>query len=406
MIENLMISVLKELKFRKARHVSTTVYHLTQNTARSINQYIDRVILKKLRVLHITPWYPTEEDPGFAIWIKRHIETLAPFCESTVLNFRVRSGSEPDIHVVEEKLHQHVTSTKTTRWIFKELMHFRMLRKMLSGDLSPKNFDVINFHIAYPNLIFAKWISSLKNSKVVITEHWSYYHFHFYSAKKLTRVKNIFKRGTPLIAVSKALHKDIETFAGVELPQNIVPNAVDTKSFKPMEAGERAKALLLGGYWKSPKRPFMFLDVVEEFLAENRDWSVRIFGHGPMAAALEIWCEEHGQTWIGRLTADGIAAELVQCYGFVMPSDYETFSVACAESLCCGTPVLASRVGAIPELINDENGLLVDKEEDWEAQLAKFLQKSWNHRAISDDAIAKYSYAAVGMAYHDILKRL
>lgn len=400
-----MVKVLKHLKFKKARHVITTVYHLSERTVRSINQYIDRVILKRLRVLHITPWFPTEESPGFALWIKRHIETLEPFCESTVLNFRIRSGSEPAIHVNGEKFHQHVTSTKTTRWIFKELMSFNGLRKILRGDLAPKNFDVVNFHIAYPNLVFAKWIFSLKKSKVAITEHWSYYHFHFYSTKKLTRVKDIFKQGAPLIAVSKALHKDIERFAGIELPRNIVPNAVDTRSFKPIEVDERAKVLLLGAHWKSPKRPFMFLDVVGEFLADNCDWSVRIFGHGPLAAGIEVWCEQYGQTWLGRLHADGIATELGQCSGFVMPSDYETFSVGCAEALCCGTPVLASNVGAIPELINEENGLLVD-EGDWEAKLSKFLEMTWDHQKIAEEAIAKYSYASVGMAYHDILKRL
>jgi len=362
--------------------------------------------LKKLRILHITPWFPTEEDPGFAIWIKRHIETLGPFCESTVLNFRIRSGTEPDIHVEEGNLIQHVVSTKAERWIFKEIMHLRMLRQMLSGDLAPGNFDIINFHIAYPNLVFAHWIRSLKKSKIIITEHWSYYHFHFYSTKKLTRIKKIFHRGIPLITVSKALHKDIEKFAGTTLESNVVANAVDTKSFKPVEAGQRAKVLLLGGFWKSPKRPFMFLDVMEELLASSTDWSIRIFGHGPMAPALEMWCEDFDQAWIGRLTPDAIAEELVQCSGYVMPSDYETFSVGCAEALCCGTPVLASKVGAIPELINHENGLLVEKEDDWENQTIKFIQRSWDHKKISNEAIAKYSYAAVGMAYHEVLKRL
>ena len=277
---------------------------------------------------------------------------------------------------------------------------------MLSGDLAPGNFDIINFHIAYPNLVFAHWIGSLKKSKIIITEHWSYYHFHFYSTKKLTRIKKIFHREIPLITVSKALHKDIEKFAGTTLKPNVVANAVDTKSFKPVETVQREKVLLLGGFWKSPKKPFMFLDVMEELLVSSADWSIRIFGHGPMAPSLKMWCEDFDQTWIGQLTPGAIAEELVQCSGYVMPSGYETFSVGCAEALCCGTPVLASKVGAIPELIHYGNGLLVEKEEDWKDQTIKFIQTSWDHKKISNEAIAKYSYAAVGMAYNKVLKRL
>lgn len=355
--------------------------------------------------MHITPWFPTSEDPGFAIWIKRHIEALEPFCDNTILNFRVRSGDLPDLKVSDGNLTQEILSVNSERWRVKEVKHYFMLRRYLRESFQPTQFDVINFHIAYPNLIYAHKIKSLRRSKVVITEHWSYYHFHFYSHKKLTRIKQIFHRGLPLIAVSNALHKDIERFAGRELPQNIVPNTVDTRSFRPLETGQRAKVLLLGGYWKLPKRPFMFLDVAEEFLDSNPDWSIRIFGHGPMSPALEMWCEDYGQTWLGRLSPDTIAQELAQCFGFVMPSDYETFSVSCAEALCCGTPVLASNVGAIPELINSGNGRLVE-ENHWENALVRFTESSWDHSKISNEAIAKYSYAAVGMAYHEVLKQL
>jgi D-inositol-3-phosphate glycosyltransferase len=49
------------------------------------------------------------------------------------------------------------------------------------------------------------------------------------------------------------------------------------------------------------------------------------------------------------------AADLV-----VVPSHYESFGLVAAESLACGTPVVASRVGGLPTVVRDgENGLLV-----------------------------------------------
>lgn len=46
----------------------------------------------------------------------------------------------------------------------------------------------------------------------------------------------------------------------------------------------------------------------------------------------------------------------------IVPSEcYETFGMSCAESLAIGTPVIASNIGALPELVEDgKNGLLFD----------------------------------------------
>jgi glycosyltransferase involved in cell wall biosynthesis len=64
--------------------------------------------------------------------------------------------------------------------------------------------------------------------------------------------------------------------------------------------------------------------------------------------------------FLGRLTAD----ELEQAYRsadvFVVPSRWEGFGMALLDALLYGLPVVASRVGAIPELVDDgDNGLLV-----------------------------------------------
>lgn len=45
---------------------------------------------------------------------------------------------------------------------------------------------------------------------------------------------------------------------------------------------------------------------------------------------------------------------------FVLPSVAENFPNTICESLLCGTPVVAFNVGGIPELINDQNGKLVE----------------------------------------------
>jgi D-inositol-3-phosphate glycosyltransferase len=60
----------------------------------------------------------------------------------------------------------------------------------------------------------------------------------------------------------------------------------------------------------------------------------------------------------------------------VLPSEYEAFGLVLLESLAQGTPVIASRVGGIPEFIDDERaGLLVPPKDP--AALATALRRVW-----------------------------
>lgn len=360
------------------------------------------IALKKLRILHITPWFPSEENPSHGIWIQRHIESLAPICDNQVVHMSLSEGKYTVQRSSREGFEHIAIRVPSKRWLIKEFVYFRVLKKTLKAHDS---FDLINFHIAYPGLVFAHRLKDEIRKKIVITEHWSAYHFHFFSDKPLNRIKRIFSHGFPLITVSSQLHKDIEHFAGRPIPERIVPNGVNTSTFKLNTSQSREKTLLLGAYWKKPKRPFLFLAAAEEFLHNNPEWKVKIFGYGPSSTALEIWCEHNNQEYLGRLTPDQVAIEMCKCYGYVMPSDYETFSVGCAEALCCGTPILISDRGALPDHLHGENGIPV-MESEWPAAIEQFTSKRWDNTKISEAAVRKYSYAAVGMSYFNALQEL
>ncbi|EQD75263.1 Glycosyl transferase, group 1 domain protein, partial [mine drainage metagenome] len=55
-----------------------------------------------------------------------------------------------------------------------------------------------------------------------------------------------------------------------------------------------------------------------------------------------------------------LAAAMTEAEALVLPSEYEAFGLVLLEALAHGTPVIASRVGGIPEFIEPErSGLLV-----------------------------------------------
>src|SRR5262249_20054965 len=63
---------------------------------------------------------------------------------------------------------------------------------------------------------------------------------------------------------------------------------------------------------------------------------------------------------VGQLGRAELEALLARASVALVPSlSYETFCYAVAEALLAGTPVVASRIGAIPELVADPAGVLV-----------------------------------------------
>jgi len=153
------------------------------------------------------------------------------------------------------------------------------------------------------------------------------------------------------------------TRRNLDLPSfaiDVIPNFVDTTRFAPR--GDAAPVVVHVSNFRALKRTD---DVVRVFarVRAGRAARLRLVGDGPereralsLALALGVAADVDA---VGE--RDDLPSLLADAAAFLLPSENESFGLAALEALACGVPVVASRVGGIPEVVRDgEVGFLHD----------------------------------------------
>ncbi len=361
---------------------------------------------KRISVLHIAGWYHSKISPKTAPFIKRHIDALGLKAKNKVWHVEVkkgkiklRKGKNPDNS-------QYIQlSFPFVYWYLYEVLYLILVLFILIRERK-KSFDIINLHIAYPLAQSINLIKKINPLPIVITEHWSAYHFGFNAKRPLPRIQNIFKQNVPVIVVSKALANDIRQFSGADFPYFIIPNVVDSKVFYPDSHSKRGNFFFMVGHWQWPKNPFVVLEAFKSFLSRHQRYKLIIGGYGNQYGEIRKWVvANHISEKVilpGYLDSNQIAKYLRTCKAFLHPSKYETFSVVCAEALACETLVVANNTGGIPEVIGNQGILLQnDTPKQWLNAMEKGIKTkipiSYNNR---------FSPEKVGQQYLAVLEQI
>ncbi|MFB6258568.1 MAG: glycosyltransferase [Flavobacteriales bacterium] len=376
----------------------------------------------KKKILHITNWYPNQEAEKEALWIREHIASLEPFFENEVVHVELKPGKAfKRRKSLDEGVRSYSFEVPIRSWFLIELFSTLLLIYVLFAKSELKRVDLIDFHVAYPLCTHLHRFKKLLGRPVVITEHWSAYHFGFHTTKEwgLRRIRNIFlKNDVGLITVSDALRKDIENFVGRKLRYYIVPNIIPFEDayFPGRSLGEEGQyRFFMVGNWKPPKRPLLALQAFCEVFWRDPSAQLMIGGYGSQVEEVVAFVKKRERdadiTFLGEMDRNAILGALQNADAFMLPSDHETFSVVCAEALSEGVPVIASKRGGIPEFVNEGNGILVETNDpkNWSEALREFVRRKENGhfdpRRISEDARKRFGKDRVGELYRSVLEQ-
>jgi glycosyltransferase involved in cell wall biosynthesis len=188
------------------------------------------------------------------------------------------------------------------------------------------------------------------------------------------------RRAQVLCATSEALARETAAYAPPGARIHITPFGVDTDLFRPRPGGVRPPGVVLGTARKLDRTYGLdiLLDAFALLPTGSHPLTLWIAGDGPARTALEqqarrLGIEERVQ-FLGPLHHDRMPAFMWGLDLFVNPSRAESFGVAALEAAASGLPVVASRVGGLPEIVADgETGLLVEPENP--AALAEALSQ-------------------------------
>ncbi len=367
------------------------------------------------KVLHITSWYPNKWDDLEGIFVKEQFDVFSEVTESHLLNVQVRSGKKlfEYRHLTysdNEEGYYLLTSLKSTK-VIEVLTTLLLLWALFKTPY--KKYDLLHFHIAYPLLTYYSWWKKIVRTPVLISEHWSAYHFNFYmplSTKKLNRMKYIFRQGLPVITVSKALFTDLQKFAGsVNFPSAVIPNVIDQKCFFYEEQHNKntTPVFFVVNNWRKIKNPFPMLEGFANLAAAKVSFHLNIGGYGELLEEMKAYTQENNfennVSFLGKMNKKEIAKALATSDAYLFSSEYETFSVVCAQALCCGVPLIGPKIPAILEYADEASFLTLGENsaDEWYVKLTELASNLayYDRKAIALKADAYLSNDSIKKQY-------
>jgi len=323
-----------------------------------------------------------------------HLEVVSPVGFFPIVKDRL-----PELHGSIDGLSMHHPRYLTLpsllwslRW-YPYLLAFRSHWKNLQFKC-----EMLHVEWIYPDAYAAVKLAKPKGVKTVGVVHGNEAIEYFGPARHRKKYMEAFDRLDHIIVVSDDLkHKLINEYSVDSGKISVILNGVNVEKF-PLTDKDYARSKL-GISGKAPVGVCVArlseeknLDILIKVAAtlKNEAPLIYIVGDGPLRKKLQTLINDLGmQTKIklvGVVPHDDVALWLNAANFFYLPSRREGCPVVVHEALACGVPVIATAVGAIPDLVkNDRYGLLCEPDNvtAFADIMKRAVSMNWDRNAIS-----------------------
>ena len=233
------------------------------------------------------------------------------------------------------------------------------LAAKMAEVIEERQLDILHVHYAIPHAasaIMARNMCRESNVRVVVTLHGTDITIvgNDPAYRRVTRY--CIEEADAVTAVSQSLAQETTLSIGVDAPITVVSNFVDFDRFDvPRDSPVGDPICLHVSNFRPVKRVQDLVRAFKVACEAGVVGSLVLVGEGPDRPAAQALAAELG---IGarvefRGPQEDIEEILPSASVFALPSEYESFGLAALEAMACGVPVLATRTGGIPEVVED-----------------------------------------------------
>ncbi|EJN57820.1 glycosyltransferase family 4 protein [Halogranum rubrum] len=275
---------------------------------------------------------------------------------------------------VAARIYDVAVPDSETHWEFLRSMALALLQ-MLRFPFQAKP-DVVHVHTShwfsfFQSSVYVLYASLVWRVPVVLHIHGSSFDSFVDTDSKLLRAFQslVFDHCTTVVVLSDYWFDVVGVYVD-RAKLFVLPNAVDPNDYEPQYDATPPHVVFVSNHIER-KGIEEFVTAVDNVLDEGAQLQVTIAGSGPLSHLSESLAARRDEvTYEGYVSEERKREILNEGSVFVLPTHAENLPIALLEAMAGGNALVSTTVGAIPSLIDDENGVLVEAGDEAALQAA------------------------------------
>jgi teichuronic acid biosynthesis glycosyltransferase TuaC len=373
------------------------------------------VPLRLMNILSLSSVFPNPAEPGLGLFVRSRLSDISRLANIKVIApIAALDYSHPKGRLYCPRTGPWIRTDGAMevfhpRWVFPPggtpanvVCLASRLYPLVRRLHSQFAFDLIDAHFGYPEGVTAALLARAIGIPFTVTLRGSELMFASYRSRRLA-MQWALRRASKVICVSEELRRFAVTQGAAPAKVVTISNGVDEALFYPRDRGAvrskhgislNRRVIVSAGEMIEAKGHQHVAAAVRDLVGEGIDAELLIVGSRARGGrAYDVTLKEFVKNlglgdrirFIGFAGREGVAELLSAADVFCLASYTEGWPNVVHEALACGTPVVATQVGAIPEMIPSADYGLVTPVRDQSALLSALrsaLAKDWDRARI------------------------